>query len=261
MTEEFPVVVSAEWLATHLDEVHVVDVRDAWEFETLGHIPGAVNTPFETFRDADGGDVGMLPGTTTFAAIAGEAGIEPDDRIVAYDDEHGVFASRFLVTALLYGHEHWHLLDGDFTAWSHKYETSTDPPTIEKTDYPALVPDDRPLVDADDVRKAIGDGAVLLDTRTEAEFRAGHIEGAVNFDWRDLVDADTRGLKSPEELESILASHGLSRDRRVVLYCNTARRISHTYVVLTHLEYQDVDFYEGSLTDWRDRGLALVSDE
>jgi thiosulfate/3-mercaptopyruvate sulfurtransferase len=46
---------------------------------------------------------------------------------------------------------------------------------------------------------------------------------------------------------------------RVLLYCNTARRISHTYVVLRHLGYTDVMFYEGSLTEWEARGGPLES--
>jgi thiosulfate/3-mercaptopyruvate sulfurtransferase len=45
----------------------------------------------------------------------------------------------------------------------------------------------------------------------------------------------------------------------VVLYCNTARRISHTYLVLRHLGYERVDFFEGSLAEWRERDLPLVA--
>ena len=44
-----------------------------------------------------------------------------------------------------------------------------------------------------------------------------------------------------------------------MLYCNTARRISHTYVVLRHLGYGDVAFYEGSLTEWEEAGKDLVT--
>jgi thiosulfate/3-mercaptopyruvate sulfurtransferase len=43
----------------------------------------------------------------------------------------------------------------------------------------------------------------------------------------------------------------------VILYCNTARRISHTYTVLRHLGYETVDFYEGSLTEWERDGRPV----
>ena len=122
MTED--IVVSIDWLADHLDEVRVVDVRDAWEFDGIGHVPGAVNVSFDRFRSREG-DEGMLPGADRWTNLMEEAGIGTDDRIVAYDDEHGVFAARFLVTALLYGHEKFHLLDGDFSAWNRRHETTS----------------------------------------------------------------------------------------------------------------------------------------
>jgi thiosulfate/3-mercaptopyruvate sulfurtransferase len=262
MSGDTPVIATVEWVAERLDDpgVSVVDVRDGWEFDAIGHVPGAVSIPFDRFRE-EGGDVGMLPGADRFGSLLSEAGVEPDDTLVAYDDEHGVFAARFLVTALMYGHDDVRLLDGDFTAWSRSEPTTTESTAVTPTDYAAPAPENRPLIDADGVLAATeGDAdAVLVDTRTPEEFADGHIKGAVNFDWRDLVDPDTRGLKPREALSAVLESHGVTPENRVILYCNTARRISHTYLVLRHLGYRDVAFFEGSLTEWRDRDLPLVS--
>ncbi len=261
MTGDAPVAVSIEWLADHGDDpgVRIVDVRDGWEFDAIGHVPGAVSIPFDRFR-AEDGDVGMLPGADRFGRLLGEAGVGPADTLVAYDDEHGVFAARFLVTAIMYGHDDVALLDGDFTAWSRQEPTTTDSSDPPPTEYPVSIPDDRPLIDADGVLAAIEDGDIaLVDTRTPEEFAEGHIEGAVNFDWRDLVDPDTRGLRDRDELESILTAHGITPGTHVILYCNTARRISHTYLVLRYLGYEDVAFFEGSLTEWRDQDLPLVT--
>ncbi|MFC4548746.1 MULTISPECIES: sulfurtransferase [Halorussus] len=247
------VVVSADWLADRLGEVAVVDVRDAWEYEGIGHVPTAVNVPFDTFRSAEESDEGMLPGAERWAELLGDAGIENDDTIVAYDDTHGVFAARFLVTAELYGHEDLRLLDGDFSSWTREHETTTDVPDPEPTAYEVREPAASPLVDREAVEVAVDapdDDTVIVDTRTPEEFAAGHVPGAVNLDWKELVDDDSRGLKPREELEAILSDRGITPDRRVLLYCNTARRISHTYVVLSFLGYDDLAFYEGSLTEW-----------
>ncbi|MFC6767470.1 rhodanese-like domain-containing protein, partial [Natrinema soli] len=92
--------------------------------------------------------------------------------------------------------------------------------------------------------------AVFVDTRERDEFEEARLPGAVRFDWREVVDDDTRRLKPEGELEDLLAEHGITPDREIVLYCNTARRISHTYVVLKALGYENVAFYEGSLTEW-----------
>ncbi|NHN60964.1 MULTISPECIES: sulfurtransferase [Halorussus] len=245
------VVVGADWLADRLDEVRVVDVREAWEYDGIGHVPGAVNIPFDKFRSGDDEDAGMLPGAEAWAELLGEAGIAADDTVVAYDDTHGVFAARFLVTAELYGHEDLHLLDGDYSSWMREHETSSATPDVEPTTYRISEPTDSPLVDREDVEAALDDpDAVVVDTRDDWEYVEGHLPGAVNLDWRELVDEETRGLKPRDDIEAVLADHGITPDRRVVLYCNTARRISHTYVVLSSLGYEDVGFYEGSLTEW-----------
>ncbi|WP_336024021.1 sulfurtransferase [Halobellus salinisoli] len=250
------VVVSADWLAERLDEVRLIDVRDAWEFDGIGHVPGAVNIPFERFR-SDAGDEGMLPGAETWESLLSAAGVGPDDDVVAYDDTHGVFAARFLITAELYGHppDRLHLLDGDFSAWNRAHETTSeasDPPTAE---YAVRDPEHSPLVDYATVTDALADGeTVIVDTRDPEEYAEGHLPGAVNLDWRELVDDETRGLKSESELAETLADVGVAPDKRVILYCNTARRISHTYVVLRSLGYENVGFYEGSLTEWTERG-------
>lgn len=252
------VIVSADWLADHRDDpdVRIVDVRDRWEFEGIGHMPGAVNVPFDAFRDGSDMERGMLPGPAAFASLLSAVGIRAGDTIVAYDDDHGVFAARFVVTALEYGHADVRLLDGDFSAWSRAYPTTTDSTENATTDYVAspLDPDESPLIDRSAVERALGGEAVFVDTRERHEFDDGHLPGAVRFDWREAIDLDTRRLRPPTEIVDRLADHGITRDREIVLYCNTARRISHTYVVLQALGFDDVAFYEGSLREWLAEG-------
>lgn len=254
------IVVPTDWLADRRDEVRVVDVRDAWEFDGIGHIPGAVNVPFDRFRSADG-DEGMLPGRERWTELMEGVGVSADDTLVAYDDEQGVFAARFLVTAMLYGHRDLHLLDGDYSAWSRSQETTTETVDPSPTTYEIREPESSPLVDFEAVEAALDTDALIVDTREAWEYEEAHLPGAIQLDWRELVDEGTRGLKPRDELESLLADRGITPDRRVVLYCNTARRISHTYVVLRHLGYDRVDFYEGSLTEWTERGGPLVESE
>lgn len=254
MSEEW--VVSADWLADHLTnrDVVVVDVRDAWEYDGIGHVPAAVNVPFDEFR-AESGPEGMMPDPEHWAGLLGDAGVERGDTLVAYDDTHGVFAARFLVTALYFGHEDVRLLDSDYSAWIRSHEASSDPVDVSPAVYEVGDPRKGVFVDADGVLDAIDDpDAVLVDTREPWEFEESHLPGAVNIDWKEVVDDETRGLKPREQIEAVLDDRGVSPDKHVVLYCNTARRISHTFVVLQWLGFPDISFYEGSLTDWADRG-------
>jgi len=265
-------VVSADWLADTLDDVRVVDVRDAWEYDGIGHVPTAVNVPFDSFRadehaaergDADAGDGettdGMLPGAAAFADLMSAAGITREDHIVAYDDTHGVFAARLLVTAELYGHprERLHLLDGDFSSWRLEHETTSEAPAVEPATYEARPPEETMLISAAEAAAAVDTDALIVDTREAWEYEEGHVPGAIRLDWQELVDEESRGLKPRADIEAILDERGIAPDRRVILYCNTARRISHTYVVLRHLGYDDLAFYEGSLTEWERQGRPI----
>jgi len=254
-------IVDAEWVADTIDSLNLVDVRDGWEYDGLGHLPGAVSIPFDRFRTGSGDSEGMLPGESEWASLLSAAGITPEADLVAYDDHHGVFAARFLVTAELLGHDPatLHLLNGDFSSWQLDHPTSNGMPDIEATDYRVTPPESTPLVGPDRVAAASEDPeAVLVDTREDEEYAEGHIPGAVLLDWRDLVDTETRGLLPREAALRVLANVGIVPEKRIVLYCNTARRISHTYVVLRHLGFEAVEFYEGSLTEWeaQDRPLA-----
>ncbi|RKD88051.1 rhodanese-like domain-containing protein [Halopiger aswanensis] len=248
-----PTVVSPDWLETHHadDSVVVVDVREARDYAELGHVPGAVNVPADAFRDPSSVAAGKLPAAADFAALMREAGIAEDDAIVAVDGSNGVNAARFMLTAVVYGHDGpLYLLDGGLEAWLEAGGDLADAePALESTDYEAELAGDAPLIDREGVEAAVDGDAVVVDTRTVAEYDQSHIPGAVQLGWEDLLEGSGR-LKSEAELETLLADRGITRDERIVLYCNTARRLSHTYVVLRDLGYENVEFYEGSLTDW-----------
>ena len=61
-----------------------------------------------------------------------------------------------------------------------------------------------------DAWKRIGDGALLIDVRTEGEFRSGHLEGALNIPY--------------EKVDALVAAIGSDKARPVALYCRSGRR-------------------------------------
>jgi thiosulfate/3-mercaptopyruvate sulfurtransferase len=140
-------------------------------------------------------------------------------------------------------------------------EVTTEVPKVTASEYEVVEPSETPLIERAGVEAAIEDSdTVIVDTREDWEYEEGHIPGAIRLDWRELVDEESRGLLGREELIAVLEEHGITSDRRIVLYCDTARRISHTYWVLSWLGYEDVAFYEGSLTEWEREGGAIETD-
>jgi ferredoxin-nitrite reductase len=235
-------------LADRLDAVTPVDVRDEHAY-AAGHIPGAVNVPFDEIRDPGSVAPGLLPDQASVAETLGAAGIDPDDSLVAYDGARGVNAARFLLTAAIRGHEgDLSLLDGDMAVWQRSFSTEASPATHEPVEYEPSPAVDPPTASRGAVQAAIDGETLLVDTRSPTEYEQAHVPGAVQLSWETLVGADRR-LKPRSELEATLDDCGLSRDREILLYCNTARRLSHTFAVLTELGFDRVRFYEGRLTE------------
>lgn len=117
------------------------------------------------------------------------------------------------------------------------------------------------IVDAAWVHARLDDpDVVILDARPPAEYRGdtpgegierpGHIPGARNVFWQNLVHSiDDPRLKHEAELRGIFEEAGVGPEDTIVSYCRTGGQASFLYVVARHLGY-DVRLYDGSFVDW-----------
>jgi molybdopterin/thiamine biosynthesis adenylyltransferase/rhodanese-related sulfurtransferase len=99
-------------------------------------------------------------------------------------------------------------------------------------------------VDPAEVRRQIGNGAVLIDVRENEEFAAGHIPGAVHVP-RSYLES---------RIEGAVPDH----DAHVILYCQSGNRsawAAHTLREL--LGYENVEHMTGGITLWKDRGYEV----
>jgi thiosulfate/3-mercaptopyruvate sulfurtransferase len=104
----------------------------------------------------------------------------------------------------------------------------------------------------------------LIDLRSREEYtgavdtegRPGHIPGAKNIVWRDLLTQERRFLAPRERLESLLASSDIRPGDRVVVYCRSGMRAAVGYVALSHMGL-GVRLYDGSYAEWVQRGLPV----
>lgn len=85
---------------------------------------------------------------------------------------------------------------------------------------------------------------VILDVRTEQEFRQGHIEGAALLDYY-----------APDFRERFAE---LDRDATIFMYCRSGNRSSHVLKMADDLGFRDVYDLRGGILAWREAGLPLA---
>lgn len=85
---------------------------------------------------------------------------------------------------------------------------------------------------------------VVLDIRTPQEFRAGHMPGATNVDYR------------ARDFEERLA--GLDRNSAYLMHCATGRRSGRALELFRELGFRQVYHLESGFEGWRGSGLAVA---
>ena len=271
MTSEIKnILISPEWLAEQVGSAAgsadvgdfiVVDTRGPGEY-AAGHIPAAVNLPSGTLYDPQTPSSDLLPPDIVERRVA-EAGIDADSQLIFYDDSGLVPSARVFWALENYGRSNMSLLDGGFLGWM------TRKLPVERGERPVDDARGTPFrargeglayASRDDVLAAMEDpNTVIIDTRTEDEYwgrtaahkRNGHIPGAKNVDWQNHIqDLFDPTLKAPGELWKLYRAVGLDESKRVIVYCRTGSRSSHTYFVLRYLGFTDVRNYKRSWMEW-----------
>ncbi len=80
------------------------------------------------------------------------------------------------------------------------------------------------------------------------EYRAGHLPGALNVPWTDLV---VKGqLKTTDELREIFADQGVDLHRPIIASCGSGVTAAVVMLALATLEASDVKLYDGSWSEW-----------
>jgi thiosulfate/3-mercaptopyruvate sulfurtransferase len=245
--------VDPSWLRERLGSpgLCVVDLRDA-EAYASGHIPGAAHLELADLGSKIGGMDNVLLPPDAFAALMEARGVSSGDAVIAYDDQWGLAASRLVWALHYHGHESVAVLDGGWDRWRAEGGPVAEGP--ESIAPGSFEPSTRPEVyaDRDWIDQQIAAGrAVLLDTRTGAEFDKGHLPGAISWDWFNAVPADSWDVsRDPEELRSEWKELGLSASDEVIVYCRSGMRAAHTYVALRNAGFPRVRLYDGSWQEW-----------
>lgn len=256
------VFVSAEWLASSLDDptVVVVDVRQPF-FYQQAHIPGAVSFPLVALPAGSNG----VPTAESMAAKLAEAGIIRETHVVAYDEGGSNSAARLFWLLNLFGHTAVSVLDGGITGWRHAgLDWSYHRPNVMPVSYPIPTMDMHLITSTEALEESLDNpGAMIVDTRSPGEYlglratamRDGHIPGAINVDWTANFreDASIAFTQNPGTLQDLYNRAGITPDKTVTVYCASGMRASVTFAVLKSLGYPDVALYVPGWNEWGNR--------
>jgi rhodanese-related sulfurtransferase len=87
---------------------------------------------------------------------------------------------------------------------------------------------------------------VILDVRTDGEFKSGHIADSMNIDY-----------KSPDFKDKV---GKLDKDKTYLTYCRSGRRSTGASNTMKELGFENIIMIEGGMIAWEDADLPTSKD-
>ncbi|MFC0014636.1 MULTISPECIES: sulfurtransferase [Allobacillus] len=240
------------------------DLQDPSKGESdyrAAHIPGAIYFNLDSdlsdpVHEHRVGGRHPLPEWGAFAQKLGDRGIDRNTEVIIYDDNHA-FASRMYWMLMAMGHSSIFILNGGFPAWKYR-DFPTEKGTVEKTpvEYGEFQVNEKLMADQNEVKqKLTNEDVILIDSRNAERYKgkvepidhkAGHIPGALNYDWSQLFEEGQ--LKSQPDIEKHF--QGIDQNKEVIVYCGSGVTATPNVLALQQAGYTNVKLYPGSFSDW-----------
>ncbi len=225
--------------------VRAVDVRRGGLY-ARSHITGSHSLSLSKLMTWSG-QVAQLPERGYVDELMRGLGISDADRMVLYDDLHGLQASRAAWTLEHFGYTNVSVLDRDFASLERTDLIASAPAPQAAAARKVEVPEN--LATKDDILSMLGDRDVtIIDCREPSVYSLGHIPGAVNLPWYTLSGHGKNFLPASEILIDVAKLH--LEGKLVVLYCNTGLNSAHAYVALKEAGLREVQVYAATYGEW-----------
>ncbi len=236
------------------DNTVFVSMRTPSDYQKV-HITGAVNINHKDLY----GDLSMLKPSGEVAKTLGDKGIGNDMNIILYDDGTGRYSGRMYWILDHLGAGNVRIIDGGMKGWRMARKPVTKNPTNVKPATFNVNVNKSILATMDDIKKAIGNDAVVIvdvrsiqeyDGKAETKLRKGHIPSAISFNFQNVLE-DSGMMKNADAIAGLLDKNGITRDKEIILYCESSVRAGIVYTVLKGLDYPKVKVYDGAYLEWQ----------
>ena len=229
----------------------LVDARNMPDYREK-HISGAVNisradivvmTPFPA----------LLAPAEQIERVMGSRGIGNDTLVVIYDDNNNMDSSRLWWTLKIYGHDKVKVVSGGLQALLREgLKTDTSIPSVSPAVFKAAPKREDMIISAHEIRGYLNEpssSVIIIDTRTEDEYMAGHIPGAELIDYRENNFRDGT-FRPVSHIRIKYLEAGIDYKKEVVLYCLTSIRGTQTFLALYNAGYRNLRLYDGAWVEW-----------
>ncbi|HKV17189.1 MAG TPA: 3-mercaptopyruvate sulfurtransferase [Reyranella sp.] len=267
--------VSTEWLADHLEapDIRIVDGsfylpaqkrNPRAEYENQ-HIPGAVFFDIDEIADTTSSLPHMLPSPEKFSARVRKLGLGDGNKIVIYDTTPMTGAARVWWMFRAMGHKDVAILDGGLPKWMAEGRPVTDDPPLPRNRHFTARLDNTLVRSLDDVKELIqSKREQIVDARAAARFRGeapepraglrgGHMPGAFNLPYNDLIDPKTGTMLSSEQIAHRIAGSGIDPAKKVTASCGSGVTACVVALGLYLIGAPHAAVYDGSWTEWGGR--------
>lgn len=259
-SRDVPPIVSTDWLTQNLKNANlfILDIRNSDQYKK-GHIPGAINIPFENWAVERNGLSLELPSDEALQDLLAKSGIRSDSIVIVVNRNETDFsrsdAVRVAATCIVAGVRNAAVLDGGYTKWRKESKPVSTAPAIDSsTAYDGAL-DRSSFVSRDYVLSRIGK-SVIVDNRTPEDYfgigtAQGHIKSALNLPTPWVFNAE--GLFNKPELLRAMAEGVIGEDTstEIIVYCEVGGYASVWWYLLTQMfDYRNVKIYDGSMQEW-----------
>ena len=263
--------VSTDWLEQHLQapDVRVIDAtwflptvdRDARAEHEACHIPGAVFFDLDEVCEAKGLHPHMVPSPARFSSRVRKLGLGDGVRIVVYDNNRFFASARVWWMFRFMGARDVLVLDGGLARWLEEGRPVADHARAPTPRHFTARQNNLIHRELDQVRANLTTRREqVVDARSPGRFharepeprpglRGGHIPGAKNLHYAELIVADGR-LKPKDELRRTFAEAGVELGRPIVTTCGSGVSAALINLALYELGEHNSALYDGSWAEW-----------